>query len=70
MNLNNRDNNIEVKNDELLKYVNYILKQKGINEVVKNISVDFHERQSKGKSCLSWIEKTINLLDKENKLIY
>ena len=69
MNLNNRGNKIEVKNDELLKYVNYILKQKGINKVVKNISVDFHERQSKGKNCFSWIEKTINLLDKENKLI-
>ncbi len=61
MNLNNRGNKIEVKNDELLKYVNYILKQKGINKVVKNISVDFHERQSKGKNCFSWIEKTINL---------
>ena len=69
MNLNNRGNKIEVKNDELLKYVNYILKQKGINKVVKNISVDFHERQSNGKSCFSWIEKTINLLDKENKLV-
>ncbi len=69
MNLNNRDNNIEVKNDELLKYVNYILKQKNINKVVKNISVDFYERESKGKSCFSWIEKTINLLDKENKLV-
>ena len=69
MNLNNRENKIEVKNDELLKYVNYILKQKGINKVVKNISVDFHERQSKGKNCFSWIEKTINLLDKENKLV-
>ena len=41
----------------------------GINKVVKNISVDFHERQSKGKSCFSWIEKKINLLDKENKLV-
>ncbi len=51
--LNNRGNKIEVKNDELLKYVNYILKQKGINKVVKNISVDFHERQSKGKNCFS-----------------
>ena len=69
MNLNNRGNKIEVKNDELLKYVNYILKQKGINKVVKNISVDFHERQSNSKNCFSWIEKTINLLDKENKLI-
>ena len=69
MNLNNRGNKIEVKNDELIKYVNYILKQKGINKVVKNISVDFHERQSNGKSCFSWIEKTINLLDKENKLV-
>jgi hypothetical protein len=67
MNLNNRDNNIEVKNDELLKYVNYILKQKGINKVVKNISVDFHERT--GKKCFTWIEQTINLLDKENKLV-
>ncbi len=47
MNLNNRDNNIEVKNDELLKYVKYILKQKGINKVVKNISVAFYERESK-----------------------
>jgi hypothetical protein len=69
MNLNNRGNKIEVKNDELLKYVNYILKQKGINKVVKNISVEFHDRQSIGQSCFSWIEKTINLLDKENKLV-
>ena len=69
MNLNNRGNKIEVKNDELIKYVNYILKQKNINKVVKNISVSFYERESKGKSCFSWIEKTINLLDKENKLI-
>jgi dihydroneopterin aldolase len=67
MNLNNRGNKIEVKNDELLKYVNYILKQKGINKVVKNISVDFHERT--GKKCFTWIEQTINLLDKENKLV-
>jgi tRNA U34 5-carboxymethylaminomethyl modifying GTPase MnmE/TrmE len=69
MNLNNRGNKIEVKNDELLKYVNYILKQKGINKVVKNISVEFHERQSNSKNCFSWIEKTINLLDKENNSI-
>ena len=69
MNLKNRGNKIEVKNDELIKYVNYILKQKNINKVVKNISVSFYERESKGKSCFSWIEKTINLLDKENKLI-
>jgi hypothetical protein len=55
MNLNNRENKIEVKNDELLKYVNYILKQKGINKVVKNISVEFHERQSNSKNCFSWI---------------
>ena len=69
MNLNNMDNEIEVKNDELIKYVNYILKQKNINKVVKNISVSFYERRAKGKSCLTWIEKTINLMDKENKLI-
>ena len=67
MNLNNMDNNIEVKNDELLKYVNYILKQKGINKVVKNISVDFHERT--GKKCFTWIEQTIDLLDNENNSI-
>ena len=67
MNLNNRDNNIEVKNDELIKYVNYILKQKGINKVVKNISVDFHERT--GKKCFTWIEQTIDLLDNENNSI-
>ena len=69
MNLNNMDNEIEVKNDELIKYVNYILKQKNINKVVKNISVSFYERRAKGKSCLTWIEKTINLMGKENKLI-
>ena len=67
MNLNNRGNKIEVKNDELIKYVNYILKQKGINKVVKNISVDFHERT--GKKCFTWIEQTIDLLDNENNSI-
>jgi hypothetical protein len=67
MNLNNRGNKIEVKNDELIKYVNYILKQKGINKVVKNISVDFHERT--GKKCFTWIEQTSDLLDNENNSI-
>ena len=69
MNLNNRGNKIEVKNDELMKYVNYILKQKNICKTVKKIDVTFYEKHAKGKSCLTWIEKIINLRDKENKLI-
>ena len=69
MNLCDIENKIEVKNDELLKYVNYILKQKNIKKTVKNIDVNFYERHSKGKNCLTWIEKTINLRDKDNKLI-
>ncbi len=31
--------------------------------------VSFHARVSKGKNGLKWIEKTINLLDKENELV-
>ena len=69
MNLCNMDNKIEVKNDELIKYVNYILKQKNVNKTVKKMDVTFFERHAKGKSCLTWIEKIINLRDKENNLI-
>ena len=69
MNIYNFDNKIKVKNDDLLKYVNYILNQKNINKIVKNIDVNFHEKQSKGKNYFTWIDKTINFLDKDNKLI-
>ncbi len=33
------------------------------------MDVTFFEKHAKGKSCLTWIEKIINLRDKENKLI-
>ena len=69
MNIYSIENKMEVKNDELMKYVNYILKQKNINKTVKKIDVTFYEKHAKGKSCLTWIEKIINLRDKENKLI-
>ena len=69
MNIYSIENKMEVKNDELMKYVNYILKQKNINKTVKKIDVTFFEKHAKGKSCLTWIEKIINLRDKENKLI-
>ena len=69
MNIYSIENKMEVKNDELMKYVNYILKQKNINKTVKKIDVTFYEKHAKGKSCLTWIEKVINLRDKENKLI-
>ena len=69
MNIYNIENKMEVKNDELMKYVNYILKQKNICKTVKKIDVTFYEKHAKGKSCLTWIEKIINLRDKENKLI-
>ena len=69
MNIYNIENKMEVKNDELMKYVNYILKQKNINKTVKKIDVTFYEKHTEGKSCLTWIEKIINLRDKENKLI-
>ena len=69
MNIYSIENKMEVKNDELMKYVNYILKQKNINKTVKKIDVTFYEKHAKGKSCFTWIEKIINLRDKENKLI-
>ena len=69
MNIYSIENKMEVKNDELMKYVNYILKQKNINKTVKKIDVTFYEKHTKGKSCFTWIDKIINLRDKENKLI-
>ena len=69
MNIYSIENKMEVKNDELMEYVNYILKQKNINKTVKKIDVTFYEKHAKGKSCLTWIEKIINLRDEENKLI-
>jgi len=69
MNIYSIENKMEVKNDELMKYVNYILKQKNINKTVKKIDVTFYEKHAKGRSCFTWIEKIINLRDKENKLI-
>ena len=64
MNIHSIENKMEVKNDELMKYVNYILKQKNINKTDKKIDVTFYEKHAKGKSCLTWIEKIINLRDK------
>ena len=69
INIYSFDNKIEVKNDELLKYVNYIIKQKGVNKVAKTINVSVTERHSQNKNCFSWLEKKIWFYDKEKNFI-
>ena len=57
MNIHSIENKMEVKNDELMKYVNYILKQKNINKTVKKLMLLFMKSMQKVKVVLHGLKR-------------
>jgi hypothetical protein len=57
MNIYSIENKMEVKNDELMKYVNYILKQKNICKTVKKLMLLFMKSMQKVKVALHGLKR-------------